>query len=254
MREKIKKLPSLLLVGHGSSETDQAKKAITDHAETLRAKGHFSDVMTYFLSDGAPLPQRPEGDFFIVPFFMSDGYFSGPRIRQLFGMRHNQMQDERGLVMLCPPVGMLPQMSDLLLKVAREVCEKHSIQEAQADIVIAAHGSSKSPASRQATLLHADALRHTDRFADVREVFLEEEPFVSDWAQKRSEPSRLTIVLGLFAAEGPHSMEDVPKALKEGAVARGVDESEWIYTGPVGLQADMVRLVETSIAQYNEGR
>ncbi|WP_169546291.1 CbiX/SirB N-terminal domain-containing protein [Sneathiella aquimaris] len=254
MREKIKKLPSLLLVGHGSNETDQAKKAMTDHAEILREKGHFLDVMTYFLSDGAPLPQRPKGDFFIVPFFMSDGYFSGPKIRQLFGMKHNQVQDERGQVMICPPVGVLPQMSGLLLKVVREACEKHGIQEAQADIVIAAHGSSKSSASRNATLFHANALRDTDRFANVREVFLEEEPFVRDWAKKRSDPSRMTIVLGLFSAEGPHSMEDVPKALKEGAIARDVDESEWIYTGPVGLQADMVRLVETAIAQYNVGQ
>jgi sirohydrochlorin ferrochelatase len=79
--------PSLILIGHGSSSSKRAEIAIEEHANTLRLSPRFGAVQTYFLMDGDDKAKVPLGEVFLLPFFMSDGYFVQTKVPSLFDFK-----------------------------------------------------------------------------------------------------------------------------------------------------------------------
>src|SRR5262249_31049925 len=123
---------------------------------------------------------------FIVPMFISEGYFSEQVIpRELGFSTSDQRQGARVLrrehqsFLYCQPIGTHERMTSVVLQRAREVVGPSQVPPpAETTLILAGHGTDRNPNSRksieqQVALLHARNL-----YADVHAVFLDEEPLI----------------------------------------------------------------------------
>ncbi len=79
-------------------------------------------------------------------------------------------------------------------------------------LVIAAHGSHLSPGSAQPTYDHADRIRETGAFDEVREAFWKEEPHFREVI--RTLESEEVYIVPLFISEGYFTEQVIPRELR----------------------------------------
>lgn len=247
--------PSVIIVGHGSSTSKNAEEAANIHAEELRQSGFYETVLVHFLTGQVLPPKLPSGEVFIFPFFMSDGFFVKNKISDVFELENRKHHSEDRDVYQCPALGVDPSISAILLKMAEESCALYGYASADVDIVLLAHGSSKSPASRHATEAHIQSLSVLGVFKSVSSAFLEEEPRLDDLISNEPIEEKVIIVIGFFAAEGPHAMIDVPATIDKIKGRNLIDEgrhfSKLHYAGVVGVRPEIAQLIHHSVASIS---
>jgi len=244
--------PSVILVAHGSGISRDAEAAALEHARSLRDSGRYGQVEVCFLSRAEETaPPVPPGDVFLVPLFMSSGYFVATRIPALFGLEGRLRVGEEGRLFLCDALGEDPALADILSMVGREAAAEMGAGAAAAHLLFVAHGSGKSPASRLAAERHRLALEARREFAAVSLAFLSEPPYLADWLRAEGDAAGPLVVVGLFSADGPHAAVDVPEILhiwqRETGGLRRVH-----YTGAIGPRPEIAGLIERSIARTRE--
>lgn len=238
----VKQLPpawagqALLLVAHGTQRYVDAGRAVHTHAATLRAEGCFSEVAVGFLN-GAPTPAEALAALaasvvHVVPFFMEQGWFVREAVpRALSGVPGRRLHYH-------PPVGTHP---DLPALAALRVQHATGADAAQFAVLLAGHGSARSPGRPLALHRHADAVAATEIFAQVRAAFLEEPPFIADALRDwRTLP---VAVLGFFAGDGGHVQEDLPALLAAEHAQRGTKGAPVLDLGTIGNDPAMPRII-----------
>ena len=163
---------------------------------------------------------------FIVPLFISEGYFTEQVIPRELGFCQNGQTDfprvqKRGSQVLhyCGPVGTHPSMTKVLLARARDVVEQHPFptlpKPADTALFIAGHGTGNNENSRKAIERQVELIRAQGVYAEVHPTFMEEEPRVGDcW---RMTDARNLVMVPFFISDGLHSHEDIPVMLGEPA-------------------------------------
>jgi len=235
------------------------------HALTLRHSNRFGNVLTHFLSRNVGLPVLPEGEVFLIPFFMSNGFFVQEKIPALFGLNEFKRVENNRSLYQCDALGVDPELSTILEKMAIEACLKIGQATKDVDIILIAHGSSKNPASSEAAKLQVRALESRNQFGAVTAAFLDEAPHMEDVLSNCLREQKIGVCLGLFAAQGPHAADDVPSAIEnalekyaekpaEEAAEKAAEESrgEIHYGGVVGTRPEIVRLIQDSISRRVE--
>jgi sirohydrochlorin cobaltochelatase len=247
--------PSIIIVGHGSSTDSTAEDAVLEHAITLRQSHRFGNVLTHFVQKGRNLPALPEGEIFLLPFFMSNGFFVQKRIPDLFDLIDFERHDANRTIFQCDALGIDPELSEILETMGQQTCVRQSVAASKTAVILVAHGSQKNNASRQAAEKQAEALGKRSRFASVSTAFLEENPSLTDQLKVLAPSSELVILLGLFSAEGPHAMEDVPgeiEVYQKSIEASGGKAGRIHYGGVVGTRPEVVKLIQDSISRKAE--
>lgn len=243
--------PSVIIVGHGSLTSKNAEEAANIHAEELRQSGIYETVVVHFLTEQGLPADLPSGEVYIFPFFMSEGYFVKSKITDVFELENCEHHSADRDIYQCPALGVDPSMTAILLKMAEESCALYGYSAADVDIVLLAHGSGNSPASRRAAETHVQSLTVLSVFKSVASAFLEEAPRLDDLFLEESLPEKVVIVIGLFAAEGPHAMNDVPVILDQIADRNLMDNgrlfSKLHYAGVVGVRPEIVELIQNSV-------
>ena len=243
--------PSLILVGHGSSTSLAAEQTLYEHALTLRQSQRFEKILTYFIQQGDDLPDLPEGEVFILPFFMSDGFFVRRKIPELFGLKNRERIEGGRHLVLCDAIGVDPELADIIVASVENTARRIGENLSNISVLLVAHGSSKNAASREAAILQRDRIRAQKKFSMVDLALLEEPPSITEMLKKfETLPSRTIVVVGLFSANGPHAAKDVPEAIKAYKQdATGDGSLNIFYDGAVGIRSDIVRLIQSSISR-----
>lgn len=82
---------ALVLVGHGSTLNAESAAPTYQHADELRQRGTFAQVVETFWKQEPYLPGVLRGVFaprvFVVPLFISEGYFTEEVIPRELGLR-----------------------------------------------------------------------------------------------------------------------------------------------------------------------
>ena len=219
---------ALVLVGHGSTLNADSAAPTYQHADELRRRKLFAQVLECFWKLEPPICGVLRGVFasrvFVVPLFISEGYFTEEIIPRELGLRANDRTDfarvqRRGdqTIYYCGPVGTHDSMTNVLLARAREIIEKHpgpaSAQRKDIALFIAGHGTGNNENSRAAIERQVELIRALDFYAEVHGVFLEEEPRVADCY--RMARARNIVLVPFFISDGLHSYEDIPVMLGE---------------------------------------
>lgn len=178
------------------------------HAEVMRAGGLFADVHCAFLKEepfvADALDQIISEHIVIVPDFLAEGYFTRQVIPQLLDL--DSLPDT---VRYCAPVGTHPMMQELIAQAVEKVAGDWRPEETS--LLLVGHGSTKNSRSKQTLLDHAQGLREKGHFADIADVWLEEEPFVTQWQEIVTRDQ--VIVVPYLLSDGQHGGWDIPEML-----------------------------------------
>lgn len=219
---------ALVLVGHGSTLNADSSAPVYQHAAELRRRGLFAQVAEGFWKIEPSIAGVLRGVIaprvFIVPLFISEGYFTEEIIPRELGLlapgqggfarvqkRGNQTLFYAG------PVGSHPSMTAVLLARARDIVAKHPFpfppKPADTALFIAGHGTAKNEGSRRSIERQVELIRTTAPFAEVHPAFLEEEPRIADCF--RTARARNIVLVPFFISDGLHTQEDIPVLLGE---------------------------------------
>jgi sirohydrochlorin cobaltochelatase len=241
----------LLLVGHGSTASAYPAQVLEAHAAHLRATGLFASVGIGVLS-GEPNAARALAaldapKIHVVPFFMSDGYFSETALPRALGPAAVLPR-----VRICAPVGSHPGLAGLIAARTLRHADAAKILPATISLLLIGHGSKTSPASERTTRRHASAVAALQFFAAVEVAFLEQAPKFSEAVfQIMAGP---LAVLGLFAGEGLHGGEDMPGLIAAARRQRGTTGPPLLDLGVIGNEPGMADLVLAQLsAQDTQG-
>jgi len=224
---------ALVLLGHGTVLNQDSCTTVLRHAESLRMMGLFGQVEAAFWKQEPGIQNVlnliSASRVFIVPMFISDGYFSGHVIPEALGFsRKTSLSNslENHCRVLCQsgrtlyytePVGTHSEMTKVLLQSAEEAVRKfpvpHMPPRSEITLLIAGHGTPRNPDSRKSVERQADLISRMDIYAAVHPVFMEEEPLIANWRQCTHTP--YAVVAPCFIGEGLHVTEDIPVLLGE---------------------------------------
>jgi sirohydrochlorin cobaltochelatase len=237
----------LVVLGHGTTQNDSSAAPVCQHAAELRRRKIFAGVREAFWKQEPQikkvLPEISAPRVFIVPLFISEGYFSDEVIpRELGFAEHstpiNREQalnsdklrfrehatesvsragPQRSTIFYCQPVGSHDSMTAVLLSRANEIVETFPYPRApkpeDITLFIAGHGTEKNANSRKAIERQAELIRAMNLYAGVHVIFMEESPGIAD-CYKLARTKNL-VVVPFFIGDGLHTQEDIPVMLGE---------------------------------------
>jgi sirohydrochlorin cobaltochelatase len=218
----------LVLVGHGSTLNADSAAPTHQHIKEIENRQIFGQVLPAFWKEepfiagalrGAYLPR-----VFIVPLFISEGYFTEQVIPRELGLahpdgtgftRHHQRPGQS--IHYCGPVGTHPSMTRVILSRAADITTQYpdpahgTPAPSQCSLFIAGHGTGNNENSRKAIEVQVDLIRAKGLYNDVHAIFMEEDPRIE--ACHHLAETENIVVVPFFIADGLHSFEDIPVLL-----------------------------------------
>lgn len=226
---------SALIVSHGQpSDPGPAAAEMAFVAAKVQSLMPEARVMAATLAEEGALAHAvavlgPE--LRVYPMFMAGGWFTRTHLPERLA--------EAGApgARVLPPFGLDGAVQALAVTVAREAAARLGRAPRDLPVLLAAHGSFKSPAPAEVAEAVAVRLRAEGGFARVEAAFIDQSPRIVEAAAGFPEGA---LVLPFFAARGGHVVDDLPQALDE-AGFRGT------VLPPLGLDARVPGLIRRAL-------
>jgi len=259
---------ALVIAAHGSHLNPASSGPAFDHADRIRETAAFEEVRETFWKEEPSfreiLRTLDAEEVYIVPLFISEGYFTEeviPRELRLEGWDPEiwdsdgtsattatlPAEDTGQTVHYCGPVGTHDAMSDVIVQRAKSVTGDPAVGDGFG-LAVVGHGTRRNENSAKAVEYHADRIREMGRFEEVTALFMDEDPEIDD-VTDHFETTDI-VVVPLFIADGFHTQEDIPEDMgltddyRTGyEVPATVDGKDIWYAGAVGtepLLADVI--------------
>ncbi len=223
---------ALVIIGHGSTTNPRSKEPVYQHAAELRRRKLFTSVHEAFWKE-APfirevVPSILANRIFIVPLFISEGYFTLQAIPRELGLIPGdailnsgdlplRRQQGSQSIFYCGPIGTHESMTDVLLARAKGVAQSFPFprepKEKETTLFIAGHGTEQNENSRRTIERQVELIRARQVYANVFPLFIEEEPRIAD-CYKLAQTKNI-ILVPFFVSDGMHTIEDIPVMLGE---------------------------------------
>jgi sirohydrochlorin cobaltochelatase len=218
---------TLIVVGHGSTLNAESSAPTYQHATELGRRGVFAQVLEAFWKIEPGIAGVLRGAFtprvFVVPLFISEGYFTEEVIPRELGLPAHEGRYARVLrkgnqtIYYCGPVGTHDSMTRVLLERARDVVAKHpfprNLSPGETALFIAGHGTSNNENSRKAIERQVELIRALNVYAEVHPAFMEESPRIPECYSMAH--AKNIVMVPFFISDGLHSYEDIPVMLGE---------------------------------------
>ncbi len=259
---------ALIILGHGSTVNPDSDVPTFAHAAEIRRRRCFGEVTCAFWKEEPSFRQVlltvESDDIYLVPNFVSEGYFTQkviPREMRLAGPI-----TERGgrTLKYCEPVGNHPQMTEGLLRRARETAP--GVPAAETSLVIVGHGTSLNENSGAAVKKQVERILRRGEYGEVIGAFMEERPFVTDWRTLTTCPN--VVAVPFFISDGEHSYQDIPVLLgiepEITAAAsqrdvfrhnpREIEGRRLFYASAIGTEPFLADVILEQVARFDKQR
>jgi sirohydrochlorin cobaltochelatase len=214
----------LVVLGHGTTLNTESAAPVLQHAAELRRRTIFAEVREGFWKQEPNIKKVLAEIFtprvFIVPFFISEGYFSTEIIPKELGFslpEIRKLRIQNSELYYCSPVGSHDLMTKVILARAKEVTEKFPFprlpKNSDTTLLIAGHGTGRNANSRKAVERQVELIRAQKIYANVEAVFMEEPPFIKGCHENVK--TKNIVVVPFFISDGLHTVEDIPVLLGE---------------------------------------
>jgi sirohydrochlorin cobaltochelatase len=252
----------LLLVAHGSSTDPESGEPARRQARVIADLGVFDEVGTAFwkeepaLRDGLTVIKSDE--VFIVPFFISSGYYTEELVPREMSIQKGMNRKEARTIHYCEPVGTHPRMTEVLLHQAESALSQWRVDPAEISLFIVGHGTEKNQNSSASVHQQVTEIRKLGKFAEVQPALMEEEPTHKTILSRAK--SQKVLIIPFFISDGPHSRQDIPADI--GLARRGEEwenpvslggKTVW-YTRSVGSDPRMVDVILERVKQAEANR
>ncbi len=209
----------------------------------MRARGLFAEVRAAALN-GAPDPEvalagLDSARVYLAPLFLCAGHSLRVVLPRALGLDGPVTQRGGQRFVLCPPLGLMPGLTRLILARAAEAARAQGLDPEAATLLLVGHGSLRNPASRRAAEWHAAGARAAAVFGAVVIALLDEPPFLDEALRRLTRP---TIAIGLFADNNRHAGQDLPDAIARHAPVAVQ------YLGAIGTDSGIPDLVLDQVA------
>lgn len=222
-----------LIVAHGQpSDPEPAEAEIAALAAKVQALMPDWRVASATLASPGALADRiaelgPEG--IVYPMFMAGGWFTRTHLPA-------RLAEAGGAAWhVLPPFGEDASVQALTVTLAREAAAGRD--PATVEVILAAHGSFRSPAPSEIAFRMADRIRAEAGFKRVEAGFIDQSPQIAEVAAYFAPGG---VVLPFFAARGGHVIDDLPQALADA----GFDGT---LLPPVGLDPRVPGLIAAAL-------
>lgn len=212
---------ALVIVGHGSTLNPDSSGPTWALASEIRQRGVFGEVHCAFWKEEPSLRQvlhcTDRSQVYVVPNFISEGYFTQTVIPRELGLDGRRTQIGRRTVNYCQPVGNHSGMTQLLLKRAAETAP--GVPTRETSLFIVGHGTGLNDNSAVAAKREAARIAESGAYGEVIAAYMEEPPLIAKWDEFSTMPD--VVVVPFFIADGLHSYEDIPVLLGIAAESPG---------------------------------
>jgi sirohydrochlorin cobaltochelatase len=228
---------ALILVGHGSTLNPDSSAPTHRHADEIRRRGIFREVVCCFWKEEPSMREVFESVdsdvIYIVPNFISEGYFCQQVLPRELRLDGPVTHRDGKTIHYCDPVGIHPNMTRLLLQRADEVAP--GVPRGETSLIIVGHGTNLNDNSTKAIQEQVRLIRDGGYgFAEVVDAYMEEAPLVSDWVTMTTAPN--VVVVPFFIADGLHSFQDIPVLLgMEKEPGKALSEMEVFRQNPIPM-------------------
>lgn len=226
---------SAIIVAHGQpSEPGPAEAEIAALARKVAAHLPAWTVRSATLAAPGALDRAVAGldAPFVFPFFMADGWFIRTALPDRLARAGARSPR------LTTPFGLLPETLALAGDTAAAAAGARGWAIPDTTLILAAHGSGRSPYPSEATALTARTIAGSHAFAAIRCGFIEETPGIAEAANNAGTRA---LCLPLFVARWGHVETDLPAALRRAAFAGP-------QLDPIGTEPQVPRIIAEALA------
>lgn len=245
-------MQALIIIGHGSHLNADSSAPVYRHAEAIRRTGAFAEVRECFWKEEPSMREVfdlvESDDVYVVPLFISEGYFTEEVIPRELGLSGPAPSVTRKLgktIRYTGPVGTHPSMAGMILRRAEETAGLSHREARDAGLVIIGHGTERNSNSAEVIYRVSRGADAAGVFGHVKTGFLDQEPDVGHVLESMDE--RRVVLVPFFVAEGWHTQETIPDDLGINRPAISpVTEKDgrtiW-YAPPVGTFPEVARII-----------
>jgi sirohydrochlorin cobaltochelatase len=251
-RKEKRGLQALIIIGHGSHLNADSSAPVYRHAEAIRRTGAFDEVRECFWKEEPSMREVFDlveaEEVYVVPLFISEGYFTREVIPRDMGLDGPAPSTTRKLgktIHYTPPVGTHPLMPGMILRRAEEIAGLSDEQARGAGLVIIGHGTERNSNSSEVIYRVSREADAAGVFGHVRTGFLDQQPEVGKIVDEMEE--RTLVLVPFFVAEGWHTQETIPDdlGLNRPAVSPVTEKDgrTVFYAAPVGTFPEVAEIV-----------
>lgn len=247
-------MKALVIVGHGSHLNEDSSLPVYEHAERIRAAGEYDEVVECFWKEEPSmrhvLDLVESDEVYVVPAFISEGYFTQQVIPREFGLEGPVTEKAGKTVRYAGPLGTFEKMADVILERTDDLMRDKDVSHGRTALVLLGHGTAMNKNSSGVIYLNAQRIRERGIYDLVVEAFLDQDPEVGEVVG--SVEAENVILIPVFVAEGWHTRETIPEDLGlTGEVTRREDRTIY-YGAPVGTHPSMANLIAARAREMEE--
>ena len=237
-------MKALVIVGHGSHLNEDSSLPVYEHAERIRKTGEFDEVVECFWKEEPSmrhvLDTVESEEVYVVPAFISEGYFTQQVIPRELGLDGPVTRKGNRTVSYTGPLGTFEGMPDVILERANDLMRGKEVSGRTA-LVLLGHGTDLNKNSGGVIYLNAGRIRERGIYDLVEVGFLDQEPEIEVVVE--SIAARNVILIPVFIAEGWHTRETIPEDLGLSGEVTVREAKTIFYGGPVGTHPSMANLI-----------
>lgn len=247
-------MKALVIVGHGSHLNEDSSRPIYEHAARIREGGEFDEVVECFWKEEPSmrhvLDMVESEEIYVVPAFISEGYFTQQVIPRELGLEGEITRGGGKTVYYSGPLGTFERMADVILERVEDLMEGKDVAGGKTSLVLLGHGTDLNANSSNVIYLNAGRIEERGIYDEVRVAFLDQEPEVGGVVEGSDAGN--VILIPVFVAEGWHTRETIPEDLGlTGEVTEREDKTIY-YGAPVGTHPSMAALISARARRLEE--
>ena len=244
-------MKALVIVGHGSHLNEDSSLPVYEHAARIRERfgSEYDEVVECFWKEEPSmrhvLDMVEAQEVYVVPAFISEGYFTQQVIPRELGLTGPVTRKGSKTIRYAGPLGTYQGMADVILERAEDLLRGKEVPPGRRALVLLGHGTDLNKSSGEVIYLNADRIRRRNLYDLVEVGFLDQDPQVG--AVVENVEAENVVLIPVFIAEGWHTRETIPEDLGlTGEVtvkATAGGEKTIFYGAPVGTHPSMAGLI-----------
>ena len=242
---------ALVIVGHGSHLNEDSSLPVYEHAARIRERygREFDEVVECFWKEEPSmrhvLDMVESEDVYVVPAFISEGYFTQQVVPRELGLSGPVTRKGEKTVRYAGPLGTYQGMADVILERAEGLLKGKEVPSGRRALVLLGHGTDLNKNSGEVIYLNAGRIRERGLYDLVEVGFLDQDPEIGEVVENVEAES--VVLIPVFIAEGWHTRETIPEDLGlkgEVTVKATPSGNKTIFYGaPVGTHPSMADLI-----------
>jgi sirohydrochlorin cobaltochelatase len=237
-------MKALVIVGHGSHLNEDSSLPVYEHAQRIRGTGEFDEVVESFWKEEPSmrhvLDTVESNEIYVVPAFISEGYFTQQVIPRELGLGGPVTRRGSKTVRYAGPLGTFEGMPDVILERVGDLMRGRKTSGRTA-LVLLGHGTDLNKNSGGVIYMNARRIRKRGLYDLVEVGFLDQEPEIG--AVVEGVAARNVILIPVFIAEGWHTRETIPEDLGLTGEVTLLGDKTVFYGAPVGTHPSMANLI-----------